>query len=238
MSLFAKILEQRVAKILTGPWQRRVGRVVPDPVAVALLGGAVQLDAAVLYADLARSSHLAAEFDERVVAKVVKSFLECTALLIVRQKGRVTSFDGDRVMGVFAGQDGCASAVECALNINWTVSQVVLPRVKDQFESLEKAGYFMSHAVGIDFGKILAVRAGYHEKNDLVWIGRAPNLAAKLSDIRHPPYTTFVTGDALRQCPRSSWFGGDPPACMWEELGYEWLGETIPIFASCWYRMP
>jgi hypothetical protein len=35
-------------------------------------------------------------------------------------------------------------------------------------------------------------RAGIRNNNDLVWIGRAPSLAAKLSDIREPRYSVYI----------------------------------------------
>jgi adenylate cyclase len=238
MSLHANLLERRVKEILRAPWQTRQGRVVPSPGTVMLMGGAVDIDAAVLYADLARSSHLASEFDERVGAKVVKSFLACTSHLISHHHGKVTSFDGDRVMGVFVGPDKETSAAMCGLEINWAVSQVILPHVGAQFQSLRTANYLMSHAVGIDTGRVFAVRVGYREANDLVWIGRAPNLAAKLSDVRSSQHFTFATREVLARCANSALVWGDPPEIMWSEFSFEWLDETIPIFASGWWLRP
>jgi len=234
----ARLLEVRVKGIMAAPWKSRVGRVVPAPEAVQLMEGAVEIDAAVLYADLARSSYLASEFDERVGAKVVKSFLACTSLLVSKHGGKVTSFDGDRVMGVFVGEGKETSAVLCGLGINWAVSQVIFPRVREQFPSLQTAGYLMSHAVGIDCGQVSAVRVGYRFANDLVWIGRAPNLAAKLSDIRSSPYSTFVTREVLERCTNNARLVGDPPVPMWSEFSFDWLGETVPIYASAWWLRP
>lgn len=48
-------LDADVATIITAPWNLRKGRVVPVTADVALHGGAVELDAAFLYADLANS---------------------------------------------------------------------------------------------------------------------------------------------------------------------------------------
>lgn len=38
-------------------------------------------------------------------------------------------------------------------------------------------------------------RAGVRNKNDLIWVGQAANVAAKLSTRRESPYNTCITAD-------------------------------------------
>jgi len=51
----------------------------------------------------------------------------------------------------------------------------------------------LSQSVGVDTSKVMVVRNGIKNNNDLVWIGRAPNIAAKLSAIRDPGYTSYIS---------------------------------------------
>jgi adenylate cyclase len=56
-------LETGVKTILMVEWDVRTGRVVPEDKDVNLSNGAVKLEAAYLYADLADSTTLARDFD-------------------------------------------------------------------------------------------------------------------------------------------------------------------------------
>ena len=94
-------LSKGVKDILTQSWDMRDGETVPTTKNIKLDGGAVRLDATILYADLAQSSYLATEFQQRTAAKVIRAFLFVMSQLITNCDGKITSFDGDRVMGVF-----------------------------------------------------------------------------------------------------------------------------------------
>jgi adenylate cyclase len=189
-------LSKSVSRIIQQSWDVRDGRTVPDT-DVALEGGAVRLDATVLYADLAQSSRLATDFQQRTAAKVIRIFLYCMCRLIATHDGTITSFDGDRVMGIFLGELKNTNAATCALKMNYVVSHIIQPKVKDYFTSLREAGFNISHCVGIDTSVTMAVRAGQRGSNDLVWVGRAPNLAAKLSEIRESPYNSYISEDVF-----------------------------------------
>src|ERR1700674_4405221 len=107
-------LKADVDGVLTTKWDVRDGEVVPESESVALAGGAVKLSAAMLYSDLADSTALAM-YDWRVAARVFKAFLVCSSRVILARDGRIRSFDGDRVMGVFIGNYKNTSAAKCAL---------------------------------------------------------------------------------------------------------------------------
>ncbi len=65
-------------------------------------------------------------------------------------------------------------------------------------------------------GTVLAVRGGVRGDNDLIWIGRAPNLAAKLSDLRESPNQTFITASVYNMLNGSSKYGGKDKKNIWE----------------------
>jgi adenylate cyclase len=186
-------ITSEVNGILAQPWTVRDGTVVPDVESIALAGGAVRLDATMLYADLADSTSLAI-YDRRVAARVFKSYLASTARIITARGGYVRSFDDDRVMGVFVGDYKNTSAAKAALHINYVFLEIIKPKLKSKYEVFKNETYKLGHCVGIDTSEVLVIRSGIKNNNDLVWVGSAPNVAAKLSGMRDDPYNSWISG--------------------------------------------
>jgi class 3 adenylate cyclase len=226
--------------------------VVPSTDQVVLAGDAVNLEATVLYADLAQSSQLGTDFDRRTGAKVIRAFLYCMCRLIKECGGEVTSFDGDRVMGVFLEGPKNTNAAKCALKMNHAVSHIIAPMLRDHLASLKTVGFRISHCVGVDTSNVLVVRAGQRGANDLVWIGRAPNLAAKLSDIRQANYRSWVSADVYSRMDEpakygradgdypllSRWLGRPVRAPMWRRRFFPFAGRLMTAYASNWSWRP
>lgn len=231
-------LATRVSQTFSQSWDIRDGRSVPNTEQVVLAGGGVRLDATVLYADLSQSSKLATDFNQRVAAKVIKAYLLCMCRLITDHDGSVTSFDGDRVMGIFIGESKNTNATKCALKMNYAVQKIIKPAVDNQFESIGKKSFSISHCVGVDTSQIMAVMAGQRGSNDIVWIGRAPNLAAKLSEIRNDPYRSYISGDVFSTINKSVKYSIEEKKLMWDERSYKFLGNAIPIYRSSWWWVP
>ena len=227
-------LSDRVSEILSQSWNIRDGTVVPSTEDVVLKGGGVKLDATVLYADLAQSSYLATEFQQRTAAKVIKSFLYTLSRIITTYNGTITSFDGDRVMGIFIGNNKNTDAAKCALKMNYAVNKIIKPKLTSHFQALKRDGFNISHCVGVDTSSVLAVRAGQRGSNDLVWIGHAPNLAAKLSDIRESPYNSFITKKVFDKMLDYSKYNKDKKL-MWDSRTFEFLGEKQAVYRSNWW---
>ncbi|MBL7128793.1 MAG: adenylate/guanylate cyclase domain-containing protein [Ignavibacteria bacterium] len=231
-------LNNDIQNIIDTQWNLRKGQKVPTTEDVLLSGGAVELDATFLYADLANSSKMAKEFDRRVTAKIIKSFLASTANMIRYLGGSIVSFDGDRIMGIFIGDSKNTSAAKCALKIKYIVHEIIRPKFEAKYESVKNAIFKIDHGVGIDSGTVIAVRGGARGANDLIWIGRAPNLAAKLSDIRESPYQSFITSSVYNMLHNSSKFGGKNNENMWEKRSWSFLDENISVYRSNWWWKP
>ncbi|MEO0772996.1 MAG: adenylate/guanylate cyclase domain-containing protein [Pseudomonadota bacterium] len=229
--------EADVNTILSTNWDTVESAIVPDTGNVKLAGGAHWVRATYLYADLANSSKMAKNFDRRVTAKIIKSFLQSATYLVQQNGGRVISFDGDRILGVFTGGLKNTNAARCALNLNWVVREVIRKKFEAKYESVRDADFKISHGVGVDTGQTLVVRGGVRGNNDLVSIGRAPNLAAKLSDLRNG-YTSRITKevfDVMHDSVKYSKTGGP---LMWESASWTFLGEKIDIYRSTWMWTP
>jgi len=186
-------LEKSVDQIISTTWAKRDGRVVPESDdSLKFIHDAVMLDATFLYADLADSTALARR-DKFLAAEVFQAFLNSISRVMLSERGEIRSFDGDRVMSVFIGDDKNSRAARCALKINWVFSHIVKPKLETAY-SAKLEGYALNYAAGVDTGEIWAVRGGVRNNSDLVWVGRAPNIAAKLSALREGLNRTWITG--------------------------------------------
>jgi adenylate cyclase len=232
---FKAELEVGVDGILSQTWTVREGQVVPESDDVAMTGGAVELDVAILYSDMAESTELVSDFDPRTAAKVMKSFLFCSSKIIRANGGAIRSFDGDRVMGIYIGDTKNTNAAKSALKINGAVVDIIRPRIEKKYPTLAANGFVVRHASGVDRSKVLAVRAGMRGSNDLIWIGRAAAVAAKLSSIRQGGYSSYITSDVYSWLKDEAKIGsnGDP---MWQLLPGTKYG--LEIYRSNWKWTP
>jgi class 3 adenylate cyclase len=185
-------LRTELDSIFKSKWEERAGQKVPETVDLKLgSNDAVQLDATVLYADLAESTKLVDSTKWQFAAEVYKAYLACASRLILSEGGTVTAFDGDRVMAVFLGNQKNNDAARCALKINYAVREIINPTLKPYWNT----DVVVRHAVGIDTGALRAARTGVRNSNDLVWVGRAANYAAKLCAFRTENYATWISSD-------------------------------------------
>lgn len=217
---WVETLGNEVDAVLSTKYNERDGRVVPDEVAA---NDAVKLEATFLYADLAGSARIAEVCPWDTTSKIIRAYLGCAVRLIRAYRGEVRSFDGDRVMGVFIGEHHATDAVRCAREIDWCTVKLIEPKAKELFRSVRDNGVKIQQACGVDTGIARAVKAGIRNNSDLIWIGKAPSFAAKLSDIRSFPYCTFVSSRVFAKLPPA--LRTQNNVSTWEWLTYR--GEKI-----------
>jgi len=223
-------LQKEVAKILRENWETRDGEVVPEPEDLKLGNDAVNLDATVLYADMSGSTDLVDNHKPHFAAEIYKCYMACASRIIKDEGGAITAYDGDRVMAVFIGGSKNTTAARCALKINWAVSKIVNPAIKAQYGD---DAYEAGHVIGIDTSKLFVCRIGVRNDNDLVWVGRAANYAAKLTTL-NTGYPVYITGDVFDRLRDDSKYGGDPQRLMWQER--QWTDmNNMRIYRSSWW---
>jgi class 3 adenylate cyclase len=229
-------LTSEVNGLLSTKWEVRDGSVIPETDTVALQDGAVRIAATFLYADLAASSQLAKVCPWETTAKIIRTYLHCCIRLIRAYGGEIRSFDGDRVMGIFMGDLKEVYAVRCAREIFWMTEEIIAKRAREKFTSIEKNNISVRQCVGVDTGSAVAVRAGIRNNNDLIWIGRPPSLAAKLSDLREWPYCVFISSATHSKLgDEDKFYNG---ADLWENRSWSFGGEKITVYRSNWKRRP
>lgn len=222
-------VREEIRKIFRTAWTTRVGLKVPDTPDITLGNEGVRLECAVLYADLTDSTGLVDGFKHTFAAEIYKAYLLGACRAIQLRGGEITAFDGDRVMAVFIGSGKNSSAAKAALGINWVVRQTneILA------QEYPKTTYRLSQKVGIDSGELLVARTGIRNSNDLVWVGKPANLAAKLCSIGDAEYPTFITEAVHSKLSSEAKMGGNPARNMWEQRF--WPARQTTVYRSNWW---
>lgn len=221
-------LESQVQGFVEFAWDERDGRQVPDDSSLTFKNEAIKLDATVLYADMADSTDLVDRYEPYFAAEVYKSFLHCSAKIIKSCGGEVTAYDGDRVMAVFIGDSKNSSAAKAALKISWAVSEIIRPTFKKQYPNSD---FSLRHVVGIDTSELFVAKTGVRGANDLVWVGRAANHAAKMASLPDN-YQTYISASVYKVlAPYAKLSEGRD---MWETYRWDELdGRTV--YRSTYY---
>lgn len=188
-------LNSEMGKIAHGVWASREGRVVPVDTSIGMGNDAVTIAATVLYADLADSTILVDRYKPQFAAKVYKMFLHCAAKIIVANKGTITAYDGDRVMAVYFGDAKNTQAARTALQLKWAVDEFIQPTLELRYPSTD---FRLKHVVGIDTSELFVAKTGVRGNNDLVWVGRAANHAAKLAAMPET-HQTYISEDVFNR---------------------------------------
>jgi len=92
----------------------------------------------------------------------------------------------------------------------------------------------MRHSIGIDTGRAMLVRGGVHGDNDIVSVGAAPNVAAKLSDKRRFGKDICITRAVYDGLDYTSKYAEGVD--MWPHLGQESFGGAWVTFHGTSYR--
>jgi class 3 adenylate cyclase len=179
-------LKAEVQSTFRSQWDEGSATAVPTPTALRLNANHTKHleSATVLYADLDGSTNMVDTLSWRSAAEIYKAYLRCASKIIKSEGGVITAYDGDRVMAVFTGDTKNTSAVTAALKINYAVEEIIRPAYASQYSD---SSFIVKHVVGIDTGELRAARIGVVGDNDLVWVGRAANYAAKLCSISEKP---------------------------------------------------
>jgi class 3 adenylate cyclase len=220
---------KEVNNIFSSKWETREGRIVPEPEDLKLINDAVLLNGVVLYADLRASTEMVNKYENWFSAEIYKSYLVSVCKIIQDNEGKITAFDGDRVMAVYIGTSKNSSAAKTALKVNYVISKI--NEVIN--EKYPQKAYNIKQAVGIDNSALFVARTGIRKYNDLIWVGRAANYAAKLCSIKNTEYKTYITESVFNALSNETKNGGDPERCMWNKI--YWEERDIYIYGSSWW---
>ena len=220
-------LTSDVKTIFKNSWTETTGRVVPAPSDVGLGNKATLLEQAVVfYADLDGSTNMVDTKKWHFSAEIYKAFLHCAAKIVKAESGEITAYDGDRIMAIFIGDNKHDRAARGALKLRWAVLNIIQPLMKATYTT----DFVIAHTVGIDVSDLRAVRTGVRGDNDLVWVGRSANYAAKLTTLSSD-YPTWITKDVYDGFSAS--LKTSNSKSMWEARTWTDM-ENMSIYRSNW----
>jgi len=233
---FATDLEAEVKRIFRQQWVTSNATVVPEASAIALEKNEAKTidEGTVLYADLSGSTNMVQNYPPHFAAEVYRAYLYSAAQIIRNEGGGITAYDGDRVMAVFMGEAPNTNAATAALKINHAVKNIVNPAITAQYGT--RIVYNVKQVVGVDRSSLWVARTGVRGDNDLVWVGRAANFAAKLTDISNDD-ASFITGDVYDRLLDSAKYKTGTTTPMWRERQWSQMN-NMRIYSSNWAWTP
>lgn len=189
-----------------------------------------------LYADMRGSSFYTDQHRLQTITKIYKAYHHCMIECIKEYNGSIRSFDGDRVLAVFAGNHKINNSVNCAMKMAGSAYTILRPKIKSAFSNDNFA-----IGIGISTGYAMVSKAGvgYDRNNrDLIWIGDPPNLGSKLSDEADSIYPIYIckeTFNGLSEANRFTTNNGQK-IDMWHNVTYNFKGKVINVYKSNYYR--
>lgn len=224
-------IETAVADTFRTDWTVRDGQVVPTDASVKLGNDAVKLAATILYADMADSTKLVDAYLPGFAAKIYKSFLFSAARVLRSEGADITAYDGDRIMAVFIGDLKNTRAVRSGLKNNYAAKGIIQPALKARYPN---ETYTLKHVVGIDTSEVFVAKTGVRGANDLVWVGRAANHAAKMASLPHD-YPTYISAAVMANMDQKAvrWSNG---ADMWEACNWNALDGRVIYRSNYWWK--
>ena len=229
------ILAGQVNATFSNIWDEQKTYTVPSPESLRLdANHAKHLESAtVLYADLDGSTNMVDNHSWFFSAEVYKTYLRCAAQIIRSEGGTITAYDGDRVMAIFTGDHKNTQAVRCALKINFAVIHIIRPALQKQYNIPH---FTLNHCIGIDTSPLHAARIGVRGDNDIVWVGRAANHAAKLTNNSDPFKSTWITSDVYNRMNNEVKYLNNTNMWnteIWTDMGYQTIYSS-----SYWWNIP
>jgi class 3 adenylate cyclase len=224
-------LTEYVAKVFRETWTERDGQVVPEVKDLGLGNDAVKLTATVLYADISGSTALVDRQSPHRAAEIYKSFLGSAAKIIKAFGGIITAYDGDRIMAVYIGGSKNTNATKSGLKINFAAKQIVQPALNKQYPDNT---FTLKHVVGIDSSALFVSRIGVRVDNDLVWVGRAANHAAKLTELS-PDFPTYITDTIYNNVNDEAKLSNGVD--MWKRLSWTAMSNRTIYGSTYWWSI-
>jgi class 3 adenylate cyclase len=90
----------------------------------------------------------------------------------------------------------------------------------------------MKHVVGVDTSNLFVAKTGVRGANDLVWVGRAANYAAKLSSLPSS-HATYITKEVYDMMLNELKVATDGRS-VWEAVKWNTFDDRI-IYRSDWW---
>lgn len=140
----------------------------------------------VMFCDLVGSTTLAAALDVEDLSDIVTAYQDACARVIEAHEGYVAQYLGDGLLAYFgypnAREDDARRAVSAGLGVVRAIAELPPPISKRSFDNLPA----LSVRVGIHTGPVVTGAVGTGRHRELLALGQAPNIAARLQGLAQP----------------------------------------------------
>jgi class 3 adenylate cyclase len=113
------------------------------------------------------------------------------------------------------------------MKISRALIEIIRPAYAAQYPD---SGFLVKHVVGIDASPLRAARIGVRGENDIVWVGRAANHAAKLCNLsKHSVWITQAVHDNMHDSVKNA-----NGVSMWKRYSWNTFDNSI-VYGSDFY---
>lgn len=148
----------------------------------------------VVFCDLVGSTVLAEQLDPEELRDLIRAYQQLCAAVVERYDGHIAQYLGDGVLIYFgfpnAHEDDPALAIRAGLEIVRLVSSTEFPRT-------DPSGTRLLVRLGIHSGLVVAGQMGSQERPEVLALGSAPNVAARLQALA-PSNSVVVSAETRR----------------------------------------
>lgn len=183
------------------------------------------------------SSTLNGTYPLKTIGKIYNAFHHCMVACIHECHGKVRTFDGDRITGVFSGEDKINEAVVCANYMVGCYVEILEPKIKTLFNTDD-----FEIGVGVCTGKALVIKSPVGSNGNtksLLWVGEATNIGDKLSEnINVWNGRINICARCFQKLSQENRYhidkdGNKTP--KWTQGAMDYQGSLIDIYRSTWY---
>jgi class 3 adenylate cyclase len=117
------------------------------------------------------------------------------------------------------------------LKIRYAVEYILNPAQQKQYS---KTYVPLKYVVGIDTSPLFVARTGVRGANDLVWVGKAANYAAKLTSLPDS-YSSYITADVYDVL-NASVKASEGQRSIWEAVRWDTFDNSVIYRSNWWWR--
>jgi adenylate cyclase len=180
-----------IRKALSGYVSKQVmGEILKNPDQLEL--GGTQVEATVLFSDIAGFSKISEKITPRELASLLNDYFTRMGDIIMSRDGMINKYIGDAVMAIWnaplPNRDHARLACQAALEMRRAVADMYPLRMR----------------VGINTGQMVAGNLGHRERMEYTVIGDAVNLASRLEGANKAFGTVILISDTTEALVRDS----------------------------------
>lgn len=230
---FVEDLEKKVKDYLDGDYEIIDAKEIPSVDNVAFGKKAKKMYLCVLCIDLRKSTELMFIHEKETSGRIHKAFLTVVSQVVLKNKGRIRSFQGDSLLAFWPAIDksDIDDVVKTAMTIKWLLDIKLSPL----FEQYQKIDF----GIGIDLGEVYILRAGISRdanNNDLIFIGKCVNFAVALANRAESPYHIEISELTYENL--VDWKNGEKngkTVDIWNDNSITWKGSKYDTKTTRWY---